>query len=323
MSRERMNPGAGSFNRDAFSQPTWTPANLQASQPQHATHAPQPVAGGALANPYGFPPTYSTPGQTFSAFTPALSSAIIDDRQFFPGTPVPPNACYSPLASSEASTDTRPSTGMDSDYRERSVVSSPSPPATGHVGPSGLRSDSTITGTSPERHHSVRDVRKRAYDHATRLEKAARQAGEDAEANLSVIAFSARPDTKEHSNNTPRLYASHSIIEAFAKRGIPDLKAYLISIAYDTHPREDLPTPELVAKLTVDLSVLTERFSQKEMDCLRMEEDMVRLQRENERLRRIAEGHQVVSAKLQEVLSLSYDYMGYIGAQQPGMPGAS
>lgn len=147
------------------------------------------------------------------------------------------------------------------------------------------------------------------------------------EANLSVLAFAARPDTKDHSNNTPRIYVSPSLEEAFCRRGITDVKAFMTSVAYDTRPADDLPTPELVANLKSQVSNLTSRVSSQQMDIKRLEGEMALLKEENERLRRFAEGHAVVSNKLQEVTQLSHEfswsYAGYTQAGQNSTSGTS
>jgi len=323
MSRDHLN--AGSYNHESYSRPSaWPPANLQDSQDSQPMQAPQASAGGvSYEGPYGFPTNrHMPPGTSFGM--PMMSPVVVDDRQFFQRTPVP-STCYSPFGSSEGSSDTRPSTGMDSsEFQERSTMSSPSTSVNSHVGPSSLR---TEVGASPQSTssierpptHSVRDVRKRAYDLSKRLDNAAQKAGDDAEANLSVLAFSARPDTKDHSNNTPRFYASSSFVEAFRQRGIPDLKSYLTGVAYDSRPGEEVPTPELVATLRQQLSELNGRLSAQQRDMSRIEGEMALLKEENERLRRVAEGHAVVATKLQEVAMLSYDYS--LGYAQPGLGG--
>ena len=136
----------------------------------------------------------------------------------------------------------------------------------------------------------------------------ARKAGEDAEANLSVLAFSARSDTKDHSNNAPRIYISPQLEDAFRQRGITDVKAFLTSVAYDTRPRDDFPSAELVANLKQQVSILTDQLSMQQMDMSTLNSEVSRLKKENERLKQFAEGHSVVAAKLQEVVQLSYDY---------------
>ncbi|THH31286.1 hypothetical protein EUX98_g2935 [Antrodiella citrinella] len=180
----------------------------------------------------------------------------------------------------------------------------------------GVSTQASSAGIACERAPvSVRDVRKRAHDLSKRLDTAAQKAADDQEANLSILAFSARSDTKDHPNNTPHLFASPSIVKAFHKRGVSDIKSYLTDMAYETGNDEEIPTPQLVATLKQQVSSLTERVS----DLSRLEHENAVLKEEIELLRRVAEGHAVVAAKLQEAMSISNDYSFYAG--QPSTSG--
>ncbi|KAH8105109.1 hypothetical protein BXZ70DRAFT_505179 [Cristinia sonorae] len=317
MSRDRMN--AGSYNHDEYMQSSgWPPTGLRGVPTSQVIHAPQAsgsASGATSLNPaaggFGFTHNRAHPS---SAIGMPLSPHIVDDRQFFGMTPAS-HACYSSFNSSDV--ESVGITGVNSDYRDRSSVSSPSTSVSSY-GPSSSKAEVETVASSIIPDRSVRDVRKRAYDHATRLDNVAKKAGEDMEANLSVLAFSARPDTKEHSNNTPRMYVSPMFAEAFKQRGIADLKAFLTSVAYDTRSREELPTSELVVKLRQEVSDLTESLSSQHRDMQCLEIEISRLKEENDRLRRFAEGHLVVSSKLQEAAQLSYEYSSYYNIQSNG-----
>ena len=138
----------------------------------------------------------------------------------------------------------------------------------------------------------------------------AQKAGADIEANLSVLAFAARSDTKLHEKNTPRFFVSPSLAHAFSRVGIPDIKSFLIHVAYGTASgiwSSGLGDDgALVTSLKQEVARLSQEISSLQTDNVRLANEVKSLK---ETLGYVATSwHAFLTARLQEVSQLSRTY---------------